>query len=211
MRVNEIFYSVQGESTRAGLPCVFVRLSGCHLRCQWCDTAYAFEEGSEMSVDEILERVKDYPCRLMELTGGEPLLQTEAAPLITRFLDLGYKVLLETSGSVAIGPVDPRAHVIMDLKCPGSGMTHHMQWENIRCLREKDEVKFVVSDRRDFDWAVDVIRRYDLIRRCPVLLSPVHGALEPRDLAEWILESGLNVRLQLQIHKMIWDPQMRGV
>ncbi|MGH7273074.1 MAG: radical SAM protein [Nitrospiria bacterium] len=211
MKVNELFYSIQGESTRAGHPCIFVRLTGCNLRCTWCDTAYAFYEGDEMTADEILDRVKGYPCRMVEFTGGEPLLQHEVHPLITQLLDEGYQVLIETGGSLDIRKVDPRATIIMDIKCPGSGMSDRMRWENIRALTSKDEVKFVIKDRQDFEWAVGVIRRHDLIGRCAVLLAPTFGELEPRQLAQWILEKGLKVRLQVQIHKYIWDPQMRGV
>ena len=211
MKVNELFYSIQGESTRAGHPCIFVRLTGCNLRCTWCDTAYAFHEGEEMTANEILERVKGYPCRMVEFTGGEPLLQQEVHPLITQLLDKGYQVLIETGGSLDIRKVDPRATIIMDIKCPGSGMSDRMRWENIRALTSKDEVKFVIKDHQDFEWAVGVIRRHDLTGRCPVLLAPTFGELEPRQLAQWILEEGLKVQLQIQIHKYIWDPQMRGV
>jgi 7-carboxy-7-deazaguanine synthase len=211
MRINEIFYSIQGESTRAGRPCIFVRLTGCNLRCIWCDTAYAFYEGAEMTVDEVLDRVKDYPCRLVEVTGGEPLLQPEVHPLITRLLDRNYQVLIETAGSLDICKVDPRASIIMDIKCPASGMMDRMLWENIEALTPKDEVKFVIKNHHDFEWASQVTRQYGLISRCPVLFSPVFGELEPRRLAQWILEEGLKVQLQMQLHKYIWDPQMRGV
>ena len=211
MKVNELFYSIQGESTRAGQPCIFVRLTGCNLRCTWCDTAYAFYEGDEMTSDEILDRVKGYPCRLVEFTGGEPLLQQEVHYLITQLLDEDYQVLIETGGSLDLRKVDPRATIIMDIKCPGSGMSDRMRWENIRVLTSKDEVKFVIKDRQDFDWAVRVIRGHDLTGRCAVLFAPTFGELEPRPLAQWILEEGLKVRLQLQLHKYIWDPQMRGV
>ena len=211
MKVNELFYSIQGESTRAGHPCIFVRLTGCNLRCTWCDTAYAFHEGEEMTANEILERVKGYPCRMVEFTGGEPLLQLEVHPLITQLLDEGYRVLIETGGSLDIREADPRATIIMDIKCPGSGMSDRMRWENIQALTSKDEVKFVIKDRQDFEWAVGVIRRHELTGRCAVLLAPTFEELEPRQLAQWILEEGLKVQLQIQIHKYIWDPQMRGV
>ena len=211
MKVNEIFYSIQGESTRSGRPCIFIRLTGCNLRCRWCDTAYAFYEGREVREEELLDHLRAYPCKMVEFTGGEPLLQEEVYALMTRLLEEGYQVLVETGGSLDIGRVDPRANIIMDIKCPGSGMSHQMRWENIARLTGKDEVKLVIGDREDFDWAVGVIRRYHLTDRCPVLLSPVFGALDPRRLAEWILEEGLQVCLQLQIHKYVWDPQMRGV
>ena len=164
-----------------------------------------------MTVDEILARVKGHPCWLVEITGGEPLLQEEVHSLITRLLDNGYQVLIETGGSLDIRKVDARAHIIMDIKCPGSEMTDRMQWDNIRALTSKDEVKFVIKDRKDYDWAVEVIRHYELISKCPILFSPVFGELEPRQLAQWILEDGLKVQLQLQLHKYIWDPQIRGV
>ncbi len=211
MRINEIFYSIQGESTRAGHPCIFVRLTGCNLRCIWCDTAYAFYEGEEMTVDEVLDRVKDYPCRLVEVTGGEPLLQQDVHPLITRLLDRGYQVLIETAGSFDIREVDSRANIIMDIKCPASEMMDRMLWENIEVLTPKDEVKFVIKDYHDFEWASQITQQYGLLSKCPVLFSPVFGELEPRRLAQWILEDGLKVQLQIQLHKYIWDPQMRGV
>jgi 7-carboxy-7-deazaguanine synthase len=211
MRINEIFYSIQGESTRAGQPCIFVRLTGCNLRCIWCDTAYAFYEGEEMTVNQVLDRVKYYSCRLVEVTGGEPLLQPEVYPLVTGLLDRGYRVLIETSGSLDIRKVDPRAHIIMDIKCPASGMMDRMLWENIEALTPKDEVKFVIKDHHDFEWARQMTQQYRLISRCPVLFSPVFDELEPQQLAQWILEDGLKVQLQIQLHKYIWDPQMRGV
>jgi 7-carboxy-7-deazaguanine synthase len=211
MRVNEIFFSIQGESTRAGQPCIFVRLTGCNLRCAWCDTAYAFYDGEEMTPAQVWERVKSYPCRLVEFTGGEPLLQPEVLPLITALLDEGYRVLIETGGSLDISEVDPRAVIVMDVKCPGSGMSEQMRWENLEVLSSKDEIKFVLKDRLDYEWAREITRRYGLTGRCPVLFAPVFESLEPRQLSQWILEDGQDVHLQLQIHKYIWDPQMRGV
>lgn len=211
MRVTEIFHSIQGESTYAGQPCVFVRLTGCPLRCTWCDTGYAFYGGQECSADEILKKIDSFGCRLVEMTGGEPLAQPEAIPFIARLCDAGYTVLVETSGAIDIGPVDRRAHLILDVKCPGSGMTDRMHWPNLPKLAAKDEVKFVLADRRDYDWAREIMAQYDLAGRCPVLMSPVFGALEPRQLAEWVLTDRLPVRFQLQIHKIIWAPDMRGV
>lgn len=210
MKISELFYSIQGESTYAGRPCVFIRTTGCHLRCEWCDTAYAFYDGEEMTVDAILERVRNYGCPLVELTGGEPLLQRETPMLVTRLLDEGYTVLVETSGSLDIRILDPRAIVIMDIKCPGSGMTKAMRWDNLEALKPMDEIKFVIKDRPDYEWAATIVTRHDL-GRCPVLFSPVFGVLESHTLAKWLLDDRLPVRLQLQQHKYIWEPQTRGV
>jgi len=211
MRITEIFHSIQGESSHAGRPCVFVRLTGCPLRCTWCDTDYAFYGGEEFSADQVLERVASFGCRLVEVTGGEPLAQPEAPHLITKLCEAGYKVLIETSGAIDIATVDRRAHVILDVKCPGSGMTDRMHWPNLDKLTQQDEAKFVIADRQDYDWARDVIARYELTQRCSVLISPVFGSLELRQLAEWVLADRLPVRFQLQIHKFIWAPDMRGV
>ena len=211
MRVTEVFHSIQGESSYMGQPCVFVRLTGCPLRCTWCDTEYAFYGGNDVLLDELLAKVKSYGCNLVEVTGGEPLAQAEAFPLIAGLCDAGYTVLIETSGALDISPVDRRAHVILDVKCPGSGMTERMRWDNLHKLTRKDEAKFVVADRKDYDWARDIIGQYDLTNRCPVLMSPVFDGLEPRQLAEWLLADRLPVRFQLQIHKFIWTPDMRGV
>lgn len=211
MRVTEIFHSIQGESTYAGLPCVFVRLTGCPLRCTWCDTTYAFDEGAELDLDRIVERVAEYPCRLVELTGGEPLHDPEAFALATRLLDAGYTVLVETSGAVDIAPLDPRAVIVMDLKCPASGMADRNLWSNLDRLKPSDEVKFVINDRDDYLWVREVLGRTGVDRRQTVLLSPVFGELDPKSLAAWILEDGLRVRLQIQVHKFIWDPSARGV
>ncbi len=211
LRVTEIFHSIQGESSYVGQPCVFVRLTGCPLRCTWCDTDYAFYGGQESSIDDILLKVESYGCRLVEVTGGEPLAQPESLPLMTRLCDAGYTVLLETSGAVDIAPVDPRVHVILDVKCPGSGMTDRMHWQNISALTAKDEAKFVLANRADYDWAREVLGEHDLASRCAVLLSPVFGTLDVRELAEWVLADKLPVRFQIQLHKHIWAPDMRGV
>ena len=211
MRITEIFHSIQGESSYAGQPCVFVRLTGCPLRCTWCDTDYAFYGGRECSIDEVLAQVQDYGCRLVEVTGGEPLAQAESFPLMTRLCDAGYRVLLETSGAVDITPVDPRVHVILDVKCPGSGMTERMHWPNLSQLAAKDEVKFVLANRADYDWAREILARQDVASRCSVLFSPVFGSLDVRELAEWILADKLPVRFQIQLHKFIWASDMRGV
>lgn len=211
MRVTEIFHSIQGESSYAGQPCVFVRLTGCPLRCTWCDTDYAFYGGHDCSIDEVLAKVQTYGCRLVEVTGGEPLAQTESLPLMARLCDADYTVLLETSGSIEIAPVDPRVHIILDVKCPGSGMTERMHWPNLAGLTAKDEAKFVLADRADYDWAKEILARHHLADRCSVLFSPVFGSLDLRQLAEWILTDRLPVRFQLQMHKYIWAPDMRGV
>jgi 7-carboxy-7-deazaguanine synthase len=211
MRVTEIFHSIQGESSYAGQPCVFIRLTGCPLRCTWCDTDYAFHGGQDGSIDDVLAKVHRYGCRLVEVTGGEPLAQPESLPLMTRLCDTGYTVLLETSGAVDIAPVDPRVHVILDVKCPGSDMTDRMDWPNLSRLAAKDEAKFVLADRSDYDWARETLAQYDLANRCTVLFSPVFGSLDIRELAEWILADRLPVRFQLQMHKYIWAPNMRGV
>ncbi len=209
--VNEIFHSIQGESSQAGFPCVFVRLTACNLRCTWCDTEYAFYEGTRMSVAELLERVEAFRCKLVEVTGGEPLLQAGAFELMTALCDRGYDVMLETSGAVSVAPVDPRVRRIVDIKCPGSGMSHRNFWGNIAELKQTDELKFVLRDRADFDWAVARIRDLELSASCPLIFSPVFGELEPVTLAGWILESRVPVRMQLQMHKYVWEPSARGV
>jgi len=206
VRITEIFHSIQGESTHAGLPCVFVRLTGCLLRCVWCDTAYAFHGGTEMDLEEILAEVARHPCRRVEVTGGEPLAQKDVLPLLRRLCDLGYTVLLETSGSIDVSGVDERVIKIMDVKCPGSGESAKNRWENFAHLSPRDEVKFVIRDRADFDWAYAVVRERDLSAKHPVLFSPVHGELDPQALSEWIIESGLDVRLQIQLHKVLRVP-----
>src|SRR5690348_16655945 len=211
MRVTETFYSIQGESTYVGLPCTFIRLTGCPLRCTWCDTEYSFYGGAERSLDDLMAAVRAYGCQLVEVTGGEPLHQPDALGLINALCDEGYTVLIETSGAIDVSPVDARAHVILDVKCPGSGMTDRMDWANLDRLQPKDEAKFVIKDRADYEWASSILKQYDLARRCPVLFSPVHGELELRPLAEWVLADKLPVRIQLQMHKYIWSPTMRGV
>jgi 7-carboxy-7-deazaguanine synthase len=209
--IHEVYRSVQGESTFAGLPCVFVRLAVCDARCVWCDTPHAFTQGTPFALDEIVRRVEEFRCPLVEITGGEPLLQEEVFPLMTRLADLGRTVLLETSGAHDTGRVDPRVHIIMDLKCPDSGECQGNRWENLALLKPTDQIKFVLASRRDFDWAAETIRAHELDLRFVVLLSPVFGAVEPVRLAEWLLASGLQVRMQLQLHKYIWDPKARGV
>lgn len=210
--INEIFHSIQGESTHTGRPCVFIRLAYCNLRCVWCDTAYAFEEGRGMPLEAILAAVEKTGCRLVEVTGGEPLMQEGVGELFTALCDRGYETLVETGGSLPIGAIDRRVKRIVDFKCPASGMEKKNLWENARLLTAGDEVKFVVADRADFDWALARIREMDFDGRIPVLISPVFGVLEPAQLAEWLIASGLRgARLQLQTHKYIWEPSLRGV
>ncbi len=209
--INEIFHSIQGESRHAGRPCVLVRLTGCNLRCSWCDTAYAFDEGRPMNVGEVAEQVDRYGTRYVLVTGGEPLAQEGVHDLIGVLLDRGHEVAIETGGSLDIGRIDRRAMVVMDLKCPGSGMDGTNLMENVASLKPGDEVKFVIADRADYEWAKDAITRHGIDRICGLLFSPVHGSLSPRTLAEWILADRLTVRLQLQIHKYIWPADMRGV
>jgi 7-carboxy-7-deazaguanine synthase len=209
--VNEIFHSIQGESSHTGRPCVFVRLTYCNLRCSYCDTEYAFEAGSRKSIPEILKEIESFRCRLVEITGGEPLVQESSLDLMRVLCDSGYEVLLETGGSLDIGGVDRRVKRIVDFKCPGSGMAKKNLWSNVAHLRTGDEVKFVVRDRADFDWALVRIEEFNIDRCSHILFSPVFGALEPVDLATWILKSGINARLQLQLHKFIWEPSLRGV
>jgi 7-carboxy-7-deazaguanine synthase len=212
LTVNEIFHSIQGESTHAGRPCVFVRLTACDLRCSWCDTPYAFHEGSKMALDDVLSRVREYGCDVVEITGGEPLLQKDVYPLMRRLLDEGRTVMLETGGHLDAGAVPDGVIRVMDVKCPGSGESNRVHWPNLERLRPSDEVKFVITDRADYEFARDVVSRYALpAKTAAVLFSPVHGVMNPRELAEWILADRLPVRLQLQAHKYIWDPATRGV
>jgi 7-carboxy-7-deazaguanine synthase len=211
VKVNEIFLSIQGESTRAGLRCAFVRLSGCNLRCAWCDTPEAWEDGEEMSVGEVVSRVSRLGCGRVEVTGGEPLLQAGTAELLRRLCEAGLEVLLETNGSVDISAVDERVGRVVDFKCPSSGEAERNLWSNAERLREGDEVKFVIADRADYEFAREAVAARGLAARCPVTFSPVHGRLAPARLAEWILADGLDVRLGVQLHKMIWPERTRGV
>ena len=211
LRINEIFHSIQGESTRAGEPCVFVRLTGCNLRCVWCDTEYAFHEGREMSVACVLERVESYGCRMVEITGGEPLLQAEVIPLLAELVRRNHLVLLETGGSLPIDGVPEGVRRIVDVKCPGSAESDRNRWENLEHLREGDELKFVLAHREDYDWAARQIEERRLAGRCPLLFSPVEGKLSAGEMARWVLEDGLPVRVQLQMHKLLWPGVQRGI
>lgn len=211
LKVNEIFHSIQGESRHAGRPCVFVRLTFCNLRCVWCDTAYAFEEGQDETVGAIADKVAACGTRYVLVTGGEPLVQPGVHDLFAELLDRGCEVAVETGGSLDIGPLDRRVMVVLDLKCPASGMSAKNRWENIDLLKPQDEIKFVVNDRADYEWARNVIAERLLDGRCGLLLSPVHGVLEPRILSEWMLADRMNARLQVQLHKYIWPGAERGV
>jgi 7-carboxy-7-deazaguanine synthase len=212
MKINEIFYSIQGESTFAGLPCVFIRLTGCNLRCVYCDSEYAFHEGKEMSVPEILRAIESFSTRLALVTGGEPMLQNQVCELLRNLLDRNYTVLLETGGQISLADVDPRVHKIMDFKCPSSGMEASNYYGNVQYLTGNDELKFVIGDRRDFEWACDVVRRYDLVSRVgSILFSPVYSKISYPDLANLVLNCSLNVRMQIQLHKIIWPDIQRGV
>ncbi len=209
--VNEIFRSIQGESTYAGLPTTFIRTTGCNLRCSWCDTKYAYENGTGMTVNAITDKVANLGSGLVEITGGEPLLQEGVGGLARHLLDSGFNVMIETNGSIDIGKIDKRATIIMDVKCPGSGMSERMRWENLDVLDRKDQVKFVIADRADYVWILDLLGRYKRLLDQTILFSPAFGLMPPDDLASWILEDKIDVRLHLQTHKYIWEPNSRGV
>ena len=212
LTVNEIFHSIQGESTHTGRPCVFVRLTGCDLRCVWCDTPYAFHEGRKLDVDEVVAAVEQYRCDLVEITGGEPLLQEDVYPLMDRLLATGATVLLETGGHVSVASVPAAVVKVVDVKCPGSGECDRNAWDNLSRLTDRDQVKFVIADRVDYEFARDVVRRHTLETRCgTVLFSAVHDLLPPARLAEWMLADRLPVRLQIQLHKHLWGAETRGV
>jgi 7-carboxy-7-deazaguanine synthase len=212
LTVNEIFHSIQGESTHAGRRCVFVRLTACDLRCTWCDTPYAFYEGRKLTVEQVLRQVDEYDCPVVEITGGEPLLQPDVYALMEALIGSGKTVLVETGGHISIDRVPPDVIRVMDVKCPGSGEAQRVHWPNLDLLGPRDEVKFVLRDRADYEYARDVLTRHQLDRRCgAVLLSPVHGVLSAQDLAGWMIADRLPARLQLQVHKFIWDPAARGV
>ncbi len=212
LKINEIYFSVQGESTNAGLPCVFVRLTGCNLRCTWCDTEYAFYEGKDYSIDDIIAKVEEYGCRLVEITGGEPLVQDkECRELMTKLCDKGYEVMLETGGSLTVEGIDARVKIVMDLKCPSSGMEKKNLYDNINFLKKTDELKFVIGSREDYEWTKKIIKNYNLEEKCELLLSVVFGKLEPLTLVEWMLKDKLKARFQLQMHKFIWQPDTKGV
>jgi len=211
IKINEIYLSVQGESTHTGLPCIFVRLTGCNLRCSWCDTAYAFHEGTNMSIDEILQKVESFGIHLIEITGGEPLMQDNVYTLMRRLIEKGYKVMLETGGSISLERVPKDVIKIMDLKCPGSGEQEKNNLDNLKLLAPHDEVKFVILDRKDYEWSRDIIKKYKINETAHILISPVFDKLELKEMVKWILEDRLPVRLQTQLHKIIWDKNTIGV
>jgi 7-carboxy-7-deazaguanine synthase len=211
LRINEVFFSIQGESTYAGLPCIFVRLTYCNLRCSYCDTEYAFHEGDWRDFDDIIREVKSYNCNLVEVTGGEPLLQENVHPFMKRLCDEGFDVMLETGGHMDISAVDKRVKRIVDIKCPSSGETEKMFWQNINHINSNDQLKFVVGSREDYEFVKETITKYSLSGKCPLLISPVFGTIDLEQFAGWILEDKLGVRMQLQMHKYIWPPDQRGV
>jgi 7-carboxy-7-deazaguanine synthase len=212
LTINEIFHSIQGESTYAGVPCVFVRLTACDLRCSWCDTPYAFHEGKKMPLEDVLDEVERFGCDVVEVTGGEPLLQQDVYPLMQALLDRGKTVLIETGGHRSIADIPKGVVKVMDVKCPGSGESARMDWGNLDRLTSHDEVKFVIKDRADYEYARDIVSRHGLQGKvAAVHFSPVHGVLDPKTLSEWVLADRLPVRVQLQVHKYIWSPDTRGV
>jgi 7-carboxy-7-deazaguanine synthase len=211
LRVTEIYASIQGESSYSGIPCTFVRLTGCPLRCRWCDTAYGFEGGKDYSIDEILKTVKDLGVPLVELTGGEPLAQSETPILIQKLFAAGYQVLIETGGSEDISCLPQKTHIVMDLKCPDSGMEDRNLWSNLESLKPSDEIKFVVASRKDYEWTRKVIEEHDLSKRFKVLLSTAFGLITPLEVVDWMMADKLDVRFQLQMHKYIWSPRKKGV
>ena len=211
IKINEIYLSVQGESSHTGLPCVFVRLTGCNLRCVWCDTAYAFDDGKTQSIDQTLKDIKSFGINLVEITGGEPLMQEGVYPLMEALLENGYKVMLETGGSVSLEKVPRDVIKILDLKCPGSGEDKKNDLDNLKILAPHDEVKFVILDRRDYEWSRDLIKKHKINETAPILFSPVYGKLELKEMVQWILEDRLPVRLQTQLHKVIWSKKTQGV
>jgi len=211
LKINEIYYSIQGESSYMGKPCIFIRLTYCNLRCSYCDSEYTFHEGSNMTIDEIIDKIQNYPCKLVEVTGGEPLFQKECIDLLNKLVDLEYHVLLETSGSLSTKDVPEKVVNIIDFKCPTSNMKKKNDWENINYLKSSDEVKFVIGNREDYEWAKGKIEKYDLINKCSVLMSPAYKQIEPKAITEWILKDNLDVRFQIQLHKEIWSEIEKGV
>lgn len=211
LKINEIYYSIQGESTHAGRPCVFIRLTYCNLRCTYCDTEYAFYEGKDMEITHIMNEIKQWNCNLVEVTGGEPLFQDKCINLLNELIDSNYEVMLETGGSLSISNVPYKVIKIVDFKCPSSAMVKKNLWSIVDDLQSHDEVKFVIGNREDFDWAKDKITKYSLDKICTLLFSPTFGEIDPQQIVEWILADNLPVRMQMQMHKMIWSPEEKGV
>ena len=211
LMINEIYHSIQGESSYTGKPCIFIRLTYCNLRCSYCDSEYTFHEGEEWTIDQIIEKIKIYPCKLVEVTGGEPLFQENCIGLLERLIEEKYEVLLETSGSLSIKNVPKKVVNIIDFKCPSSKMMKKNLWENIEYIKEKDEIKFVIANKEDYNWAKQKINEYDLTKKCTVLMSPVYKEIESKEIVEWILKDSLNIRFQIQLHKEIWDSEKKGV
>ena len=211
LKINEIYYSVQGESTHSGCPCIFIRLTYCNLRCSYCDTEYAFYDGKDMEITNIVSEIKRWDCNLVEVTGGEPLFQDECIDLLNELVNSNYEVMLETGGSLSISDVPKKVVKIVDFKCPSSGMVKKNLWSIVDDLQAHDEVKFVIGNREDFDWAKDRITEYSLDKICTLLFSPTFGEIDPQQIVEWILAENLPVRMQLQMHKMIWSPEEKGV
>jgi 7-carboxy-7-deazaguanine synthase len=211
LKVNEIYYSIQGESSYTGLPCIFIRLTYCNLRCTYCDSEYTFHEGNNMSINDILETIGQYSCKLVEVTGGEPLVQKECITLLKKLVDLDYEVLLETSGSLTIKDVPKQVINIIDFKCPSSGMKKKNHWDNINYLKPNDEVKFIIEDREDYEWAKMKIRQYNLNKKSKILMSPSYNKIEEKEIVDWILKDNLNVKFQIQLHKIIWKDTDKGV
>ena len=211
LKINEIYYSLQGESTHSGCPCIFIRLTYCNLRCSYCDTEYAFYDGKDMEITDIMSEIKQWDCNLVEVTGGEPLFQAECIDLLNELVNSNYEVMLETGGSLSISDVPKNVVKIVDFKCPSSGMVKKILWSIVDDLQAHDEVKFVIGNREDFDWAKDRITEYSLDKICTLLFSPTFGEIDPQQIVEWILAENLPVRMQLQMHKMIWSPEEKGV
>ncbi|MDC1051005.1 radical SAM protein [Candidatus Marinimicrobia bacterium] len=211
LKINEIYYSIQGESSYTGRPCIFIRLTYCNLRCTYCDSEYTFHNGNNMDIKDILKKIKQYNCNLVEVTGGEPLVQKECIILLNKLVKLDYEVLLETSGSLTIENVPKKVINIIDFKCPSSGMKKKNYWDNTNYLKSTDEVKFIIEDRKDYEWCKMKIKKYNLDKKCTVLISPSYKKIQEKQIAEWILKDNLNVKFQIQLHKVIWEDSLKGV
>ena len=211
LKINEIYYSIQGESSYAGIPCIFVRLTYCNLRCSYCDTEYAFYDGKEMTIHEIIDKVEEYNCDLIEITGGEPLLQKDCIKLIAELENKNKKILIETGGALSIKEISKKTHIILDVKCPSSNMSDRNLLDNFKYIKKTDEIKFVIGNQEDYLWAKNMIKKYKLDKKCSILISPVHNKIKEKTIVDWILKDNLNVRFQIQLHKKIWDESTKGV